>query len=270
MIKFNLHKEFKSKGKITSFHLQGEFEERKIIAIYGKSGVGKSTLLRMLAGLTNPNKGTITIGDDVWFDSDKKQNIKVNKRSIGFLFQDYSLFPNMTVLQNIWYGAELGKDEELISRIVDIMDIKDLLDRKPIGLSGGQQQRVALARAIARKPRLLLLDEPLSALDAEMRIKLQEEILAIHKLIKTTIVFVSHHLPEVFMLADEVLLVEGGKVTQKGSPSDIFFPSNEKKVNLFGEFISIENIGDEKVLKIMVNREIVGVKIRCATSTKVD
>jgi molybdate transport system ATP-binding protein len=258
MIKFDLHKTFDSHNRKVIINLDASCEEGKIYAVYGDSGVGKSTLLRMLAGLLEPDSGSIEVDGVVWYDNKHKKNLKVNKRSIGFLFQDYSLFPNMNVLKNILYGVEENEDQELIDRIIEIGDLKDLLDRMPSTLSGGQQQRVALARAIARKPRLLLLDEPLSALDANMRIKLQKEILAINGVIKTTIIFVSHDLPEVFKLADEVLVIENGKFTKRGTPNELF--ANEK-TDLMGELIAYDDHEDGKQIRILVDGKVVGVKI---------
>ncbi len=255
MIIFDLHKKFKRKGESFHLHLNAKCQQGKIIAIYGASGVGKSSLLRMLAGLTKPEKGIISVDKEIWFDSTTSKNIKSNKRSIGFLFQDYSLFPNMNVLKNILYGVDDKNDLDLINRIIEIGDLKNLLDRMPDSLSGGQQQRVALARAIARKPKLLLLDEPLSALDAAMRIKLQKEILAINSLIKTTIIIVSHHLPEVFKLADEVLVIENGKFTKKGTPAEIFTNDN---TNLVGEFLAMK---DDSTVSILVDGKIVSVNL---------
>ena len=256
MIKFDIHKTYSTKNNPLHLHLTTTCEQGKIIAIYGNSGTGKSSLLRMLAGLTTQDKGFITIGEEDWFNSDIKKNIKANKRSIGFLFQDYSLFPNMSVRKNILYGVEKNTDQDLINRIIEIGDLQHLLDRKPESLSGGQQQRVALARAMDRKPKLLLLDEPLSALDEKIRIKLQKEILAINSLIKTTIILVSHSLPEVFKLADEVLLIENGSFVKKVTPTEIF--TNEK-TDLLGEFISLNE--DEKILKVMVEGKIVNVNL---------
>lgn len=258
MIKFDLHKQFKSHGSIVKIDLKADCEEGKIIAVYGKSGVGKSTLLRMLAGLMNPEEGFVSVYDEVWFDSNSKKNVKANKRSVGFLFQDYSLFPNMSVMQNILYGVEKDYDREFINRIIEVSDLKDLLKRKPDSLSGGQQQRVALARAIARKPKLLLLDEPLSALDGEMRLKLQEEILAINKIIKTTIIFVSHDLPEVFKLADEVLVVEEGRFTKRGTPSEVFV---NEKTDIIGEFISAVDEENTKTIRALVDGKIVSIDL---------
>lgn len=256
MIKFDLHKQFKSHGTTINIDLEAVCEEGKIIAVYGKSGVGKSSLLRMLSGLMNPDKGSISVDNEIWFDSQSKKNVKANKRNVGFLFQDYSLFPNMSVIKNILYGVDANYDKEFINRIIEVSDLKELLNRNPDTLSGGQQQRVALARAIARKPKLLLLDEPLSALDGEMRLKLQEEILAINKIIKTTIIFVSHDLPEVFKLADEVLVVENGAFTKRGTSSEVFL---NEKTDLMGEFISMNE--KEKSIQILVEGKIVSVKL---------
>ncbi len=261
MIKFDLHKEFVSRGKKINIHLNAECEEGRIITVYGKSGAGKTTLLRMLAGLTNPDKGKISIGDELWYDSSKKRNLKINQRHIGFVFQDYSLFPNMNVYKNIMYGVEDKTEKELIDRIIEIAHLSDLLDRKPNSLSGGQQQRVALARAIARKPKLLLLDEPLSALDTGMRRILQEEILSLQKVIKTTIIIVTHHLPEVFKLADEVLLLENGSFTKKGTATEVFMGIKDKKTDLIGEMLSIEEHDDAKIMRILVDGKIVNVNL---------
>lgn len=261
MIKIDINKAFSTHGKEININLQSEWEEGKIIAIYGKSGVGKSSLLRMLAGLIKPDSGTITIGDNTWFNHNKGINIKANKRSVGFLFQDYSLFPNMNVLKNIKYGLEDDRDNELLERIIDIADLGDLLDRMPSSLSGGQQQRAALARAIVRKPKLLLLDEPLSALDPQMRVKLQEEILSIQSIIKTSIVFVSHHLPEVFKLADEVLVMENGSFTQRGTPSELFNINNIGTATQIGELLSQSELGNNTVMTLLVDGQVINVEV---------
>jgi len=261
MIKIEIQKAFLSRGKRVNIELKAEWNQGKLIAIYGKSGVGKSSLLRMLAGLMKPDTGIIKLGKDTWFDSSKKTNVKANKRNVGFLFQDYSLFPNMNVLKNIRYGIEDKNDRKLVDRIIDIADLGDLLKRMPATLSGGQQQRVALARAIVRKPRLLLLDEPLSALDTEMRAKLQEEILTMQKIIKTSIVFVSHHLPEVFKLADEVLVMEDGRFTQRGTASEVFTSTGQTETDLIGEYLATSEAGNKKVMKILVDGRVIGVEL---------
>ncbi|WP_420582814.1 ABC transporter ATP-binding protein [Reichenbachiella sp.] len=259
MIDFSLHKKFHSSQKEVDISASAQLEEGKITAIYGKSGAGKTSILRMLAGLLKPDKGTITIGNDCWFDHQNKLSVPPNKRNIGMVFQDYALFPNMTVLKNIQYGLNGTGDKELVQRIIEISDLGNLLDRMPSHLSGGQQQRVALARAIVRKPKLLLLDEPLSALDTNMRVKLQEEILTMQELIQTTIVMVSHHLPEVFKLADRVLVMEEGQFIQRGTPSEVFL--GESHTQLSGEYLSSTKKDGHTILQLMVDKKVVSVEI---------
>ena len=247
MIKFDIHKQFKSHGKIVDIKLNATCDEGKIIAVYGKSGVGKSSLLRMLSGLTTPDSGVITVGKEVWYDSSKKENVKANKRSIGFLFQDYSLFPNMSVLKNILYGVEGEPDQELIDRIVEIGDLKDLLDRKPETLSGGQQQRVALARALVFEPRLVLMDEPLGALDKKLREQMQYEIKHIHEQIGITVVYVTHDQNEALTMSNRIAVFNDGKIQQISSP-DILY---EKPENAFvAQFIGENNQIKGKVKSI--------------------
>ncbi|MEP3390421.1 MAG: ABC transporter ATP-binding protein [Reichenbachiella sp.] len=259
MITFNLNKKFYSSQKEVDIRVNAQLEEGKITAIYGKSGAGKTSVLRMLAGLLKPDEGMITVENDSWYDHNKNHHTKPNKRNIGMVFQDYALFPNMSVLKNIQYGLDKNQDEKLVNRIIEISDLGNLLNRMPSQISGGQQQRVALARAIVRKPRLLLLDEPLSALDTSMRTKLQEEILAMQNLIQTTIVLVSHHLPEVFKLADHVLVMDEGQLIQQGTPSEVFM--NDGETQLTGEFISSKKEGDQKILKLMVDGKVVSVQV---------
>jgi molybdate transport system ATP-binding protein len=261
MIQINLHKSFVERGKPIDLHLQAEWEQGKLIAIYGNSGAGKTSLLRMLSGLLVPDSGSLQVGDETWYNSATGINKKVNKRSIGYLFQDYSLFPNMNVLSNIQYALDKGESNDLVDRIVEIADLGKLLDRMPQTLSGGQQQRVALARAIVRKPKLLLLDEPLSALDLDMRNKLQKEILAIKDLIDTTIVFVSHHLPEVFKLADKVMVIEDGTFIKSGSSKEMLASMYQEETDTIGEVLSRQENETSTVLRVLVDGKIVGIEL---------
>ena len=257
MISFDLLKTYRSSQKEVTIQVNTELKEGKITAIYGKSGAGKTSILRMLAGLIQPDQGFISVGNETWLDPAQRINLKPNKRNVGMVFQDYSLFPNMNVLKNIQYGLNENDDKELFNRIIEISDLNHLLDRMPSSLSGGQQQRVALARAIVRKPKLLLLDEPLSALDTTMRTKLQEEILTMQRLVQTTIVLVSHHLPEVFKLADHVLVMEDGHFTQQGSPSEVFM--SDYQTDLIGELVSSKEHKGKTILKFVVDGKVVSV-----------
>jgi molybdate transport system ATP-binding protein len=219
----NLHLQKKlhtSKGTL-DFQIDLEIKAGSLTAIYGPSGVGKTTLLRMLAGLEEPDGGFISVGGKTWYDFSKGVKLAPQKRNVGFVFQDYALFPNMSVWENIRY-AQSTPDIKQIEDLMEIFDLHALKKRKPLTLSGGQRQRVALARALARKPSLLLLDEPLSALDKDMRQVLQDEILQTHKRWGTTTLLVSHDLSEVFKLCDRVVTLKDGSKDRDGRPCDVF------------------------------------------------
>lgn len=189
-------------GKV-NLAIKTEVKTGELVALFGSSGAGKTTLLRILAGLVTPDKGIIKFGETVWFDSGNRINIPPQNRNISLMFQDYALFPNMTVEENIQF-AQAEKDDNSVNELLSIFGLSEFRKYKPNGLSGGQKQRVALARALARKPQLLLLDEPLSALDTEMRSTLQNEIAQAHQLLGGTTIMVSHDLSEVFRLATQV------------------------------------------------------------------
>ena len=219
------------------------------VTFFGKSGVGKTTLLRMIAGLTNPDSGYIRVNNEIWFDSEKKINIKPQQRNIGFVFQDYALFPNMTVKEHLLY-AQYYNERGYVSELLDIFHLKGLCEQKPAKLSGGQQQRLAVARALARKPKILLLDEPLSALDYETRTNLQNEILLAHKNFAATTLLVSHDINEIVKLSDYVYCLENGAITNQGYPKNVFYNTNNiAKLQVEAKILNIENT----VLTIAVN-----------------
>ena len=220
--------------------IQATIPAGELVALFGESGAGKTTLLRILAGLVIPDKGLIRFGNTVWFDSAKQINIVPQQRNISLMFQDYALFPNMTVEQNIQF-AQPEKNQSALNELLKMFGLYEFRKRKPSGLSGGQKQRVALSRALARKPQLLLLDEPLSALDAEMRASLQDEIVQAHKLLGVTTIMVSHDLNEVFRLASQVLCIENGTITRTGKPEDVFLDNSiSGKVQITGQIARIE------------------------------
>ncbi len=195
-----------------------EIPSNELVCLFGRSGSGKTTLLRMLAGLFNPDKGIIRIGETTVFDSSKKINLPPQKRNIGFMFQDYALFPNMTVEGNIHFGIT-GKDYSMADSLIETFDLDRLRKQKPERLSGGQKQRVALARALVRRPDVLLLDEPLSALDFEMRHSLQDEIAKAHHLLQATTLMVSHDKEEIKRLATQILPFDNLKTYKLLSPT---------------------------------------------------
>jgi molybdate transport system ATP-binding protein len=234
------------------------FEKRKFISICGKSGAGKTTLLKILAGLIEPEEGSIKTGDSIWFDKNKKINISPQKRKIGFAFQDYALFPNMTVKENLEFVTPEKQNNKRIKEILDTTGLMALASRFPSTLSGGQQQRVALARALVREPELLLLDEPFSSLDNEMRLRLQEEIAGIHRNFGLTTVLVSHDLSELYKLSDHIVEIDLGKIIKQSNPSEVF-PDKENtgKIQSFGKVIEISQVNSEFILKVISGNRII-------------
>ena len=237
-----------------------EIQAGELVTLFGPSGAGKTTLLRILSGLVVPDTGTIKFGETVWFDAAKKINLSPQKRNIGFMFQDYALFPNMTVEQNLLF-AQKEKNAETVRTILATFDLTEFRNRKTNSLSGGQKQRVALARALARKPQLLLLDEPLSALDASMRAMLQDEIMQAHQLLGATTIMVSHDLNEVFRLATKVICIENGLITGTSKPDDLFINDTiSGKVQITGQVARIENQGTINIVTVISgNNQIVKV-----------
>jgi molybdate transport system ATP-binding protein len=184
--------------------------EGGLLGIRGASGSGKTTLLRCLAGLYHPDSGRVQMGEDVWYDSARDVFLPPQRRSLGFVFQDYALFPNMTVYGNIQYATgDRGRTEELL----ELTRLTAIARHFPRELSGGQKQRTALARALGRRPRLLLLDEPLSALDEDLRYSLGEELLRIQAETSVTSILVSHSREEISRLCTEVIELAEGRVS---------------------------------------------------------
>jgi molybdate transport system ATP-binding protein len=247
-------------GANGKFKIDTDFEikEGAFVTLYGESGAGKTSLLRMLAGFLQPESGVIEITDEVWYSSEKRINQKPQNRKVGFVFQDYALFPNMTVKQNLDYALPNGEDKSIIAELIEVIELSELQDRKPDTLSGGQKQRVALARALVRKPKLLLLDEPFSALDKKMRVSLQDYILSMHRKFTLTTILVSHDAGEIFKLSDEVLLLKNGKIIQRSTPAR-FYSSQEVsgKFKFTGEVISIEKSDVIFIVTIIIGNNLV-------------
>ncbi len=275
MLKIDINKKlYGSNGDMdldVNFHIKkGDF-----IALTGQSGSGKTTLLRILAGLENA-KGTINVEDEIW--QDDKNTLIPQKRKIGFVFQDYALFPNMTVLKNLLFVAP---DKELANYLLNVTELSELKNRLPNTLSGGQKQRVSLCRAMMNKPKLLLMDEPLSALDVDMRTKLQNEILTLHKEFGTTTIMVSHDPSEIYRLANRVIVLNFGKIINDGIPKEVLLKTKgSQKFSFEGElldivkvdviWIAIVSIGQQLVEIVVSNDEVDSLEIgqNVSVSTK--
>lgn len=195
-----------------------------IVVLFGPSGAGKTTVLRTIAGLDDPDRGRIVIDGESWVDSDRSVAVPPQRRRIGMMFQDYALFPHLSVEENIAFGPSAGREERLRRgrELARMLEIEHLLRRKPTKLSGGERQRVALARAVAPKPRLLLLDEPLSALDVPSRERLRLELRSLLRTLAIPTIIVTHDRTEAISLGDSIVVMVGGRVRQQGAPESVF------------------------------------------------
>ncbi len=212
-------------GPSVSVALRLPVERPHVMVLFGPSGSGKTTVLRCLAGLERPSRGRISFAGETWFDAEAVVHVPPQSRSIGYLFQDYALFPHLTVARNITYalkGAGGSERDAHVQGMLRLLHLQGLEDRRPAQLSGGQQQRVALARVLARRPRLLLLDEPLSALDAPTREQVCGELRALLESQGIPAICVTHDWVEALALADEVAVMAGGRVLQVGAPDAVF------------------------------------------------
>lgn len=237
MMVVRFRKKLQSATGTITLDINQALEQPKLIAITGPSGSGKTTLLRILAGLERPTEGYIQFNNEVWLDTTQKMYQPPQKRSIGLVFQDYALFPHMRVNENLRFGLQSGMDPRLVNDLIDIMELGQLVHQYPHQLSGGQKQRVALARALVRQPRLLLLDEPLSALDTDLRQRLQDYILRVHHQFHLTTLLVSHDYTEIGKMADEVWQLDNGVVTFSGPPAKLDRPQNWAETTIIGTVI---------------------------------
>ena len=226
MIQIDIHKKLHGSHGEMDLDVKLEIQQGEFVALMGESGSGKTTLLRVLAGLEKA-EGDINVEDVLWLGSQKM--LLAQQREIGFVFQDYALFDNMNVEENLLF---VNNDKALAKRLLEMTELTGLASRNVKGLSGGQKQRVSLCRAMMKKPKLLLMDEPLSALDPAMRTKLQDEILKLHKIFGTTTIMVSHDTDVSYHLADRILVLEHGKIVADGTPKEILSKSTKEVYTL--------------------------------------
>ncbi len=254
MVAINVQKTLQGSTGEMALYVDINIDKHAFIALAGESGSGKTTLLRILAGLET-SKGVIDVSGVLWQSGSK--SITPQKRRIGFVFQDYALFANMSVEQNLLYVA---KDHNLAKHLLEMTGLYALKDRLPATLSGGQKQRVSLCRAMMNRPRLLLMDEPLSALDPAMRNKLQHDILKLHKEFGTTTIMVSHDPSEIYRLADRVIILKQGKVIQDGSPKEVLLKTQgSQKFSLTGELLDIVKADVIHIAVVAIGQQIVEV-----------
>lgn len=249
-------------GSNGSFHLDVELNiaEGEFVALFGPSGAGKTTLLRCLAGLEKVDQATIKFNGTPWVDTALRINVEPQLRRVGYMFQDYALFPNMTVRGNVEFALRKGNNKQRINELVELMDLGELQHQRPETLSGGQKQRVALARTLASEPYLLLLDEPFSALDAEIRSRLHDEVLRLQRSLGITTIIVSHNVGEVYKLATRVFMMGAGRIVQQGTPADVFSVGQTSgKFRFTGEILALEPMDVLYSLTVLVGNQIVKV-----------
>ncbi len=237
----NLQKSFGPVQVVKDFDLS--IEKGEFVSFLGPSGCGTTTVLRMIAGFEAPSGGTISI------NGENQTHLKTNQRNIGMVFQAYALFPNMNVFDNVAFGLKVAGTpkaaiEARVNEMLALIRLEHLADRYPYQMSGGQQQRVALARALAPKPQLLLLDEPLSALDAKIRISLREEIRQIQRQLVITTVFVTHDQEEALSISDRIVVMNAGRADQIGTPSEIY---NRPATRFVASFVGTLNMIEASV-----------------------
>jgi molybdate transport system ATP-binding protein len=217
--------------KLGNFSLAVDFAvEASFIVLFGASGCGKSSTLAVLAGLLTPEQGTIQFGSQMLLDGSGNINLSPQQRRIGYVFQNYALFPHLRVRENIYFGIDQlpkSAQQERLDQLISIFRLDTLTERYPRELSGGQQQRVALARALAPNPQLLLLDEPFSALDDELREELREELKDLHHRLNLPILMVTHSRAEALQLAETVILMGSGSVSAIGLPAEVLSTSHK-------------------------------------------
>jgi len=256
MININITKKLHAKKSSMELDIQLQIKQGSFVALYGKSGSGKTTMLRVLAGLEDA-QGEIEVDGETWLNS--STSLAPQKRNIGFVFQDYALFSNMSVEQNLLF---VKADKKLSKKLLEMTQLDSLKDRMPNTLSGGQQQRVALCRAMMREPKLLLMDEPLSALDPSMRNKLQTDILNFHKEFQTTTIMVSHDPSEIYKLCEHVVVLEDGKIINEGTPKEVLLKTRgSQKFSLEGKLLDIIKVDVIYVAVVSIGQQIVEVVV---------
>ncbi len=222
MIELAARKKIHAASGILNLEISLRVENNEFLAVYGPSGAGKTTLLRIIAGLTHCEHCILKTENETWCNSQEKIFVPPQKRNIGFVFQDYAVFPNMTVRENLEFALDKKNGDTIVDELLEVIELSSMQNVKPLKLSGGQKQRVALARALVRKPNLLLLDEPMSALDDDLKQKITGYIQQVHQTFKLTTIMVTHDKEDILKLADNMIILKNYTVDKMGKPENIF------------------------------------------------
>ncbi len=260
MINIAVNKNFEERGGDFYINFKLAINHGELVTIFGGSGVGKTTLLRIIAGLITPDSGSLEACSEIWFHDVQKINVKPQKRNVGFVFQDFALFPHLSVRDNLLFALPKGDDIAIISCLIEIMELGHIQNRKPETLSGGQKQRVALARALVQKPQILLLDEPLSSLDSSMRFKLQNYLLEVHKRFDLTTIMVSHDVAETIKMSDRVVVIKDGMVATYGTPLEVFSDHYSKEKSIVkGAVLAIDKATNH--VSVLLGTQVVRIEL---------
>ncbi|MEM9525378.1 MAG: ABC transporter ATP-binding protein [Bacteroidota bacterium] len=230
MIELDIRKQLTGAEGPLHLRLHLSIPDGEFVVLHGPSGAGKTSTLRMLAGLLAPDSGRISVNRKNWYYPAQRKSLPPQQRNIGFVFQDYALFPNMTVRENLYFALPAGWPQQEVEELLETCALTTLAGQLPTHLSGGQQQRVALARALVQQPDFLFLDEPLSAQDEALRPQLRNLLKRSHETIGCTTLLVTHHLGDIFALADRVLQLKNGIIAADGTPAEIFLREAQKNV----------------------------------------
>lgn len=257
MLKLSIRK------RLGKFLLNVSFEvEEEMIVLFGPSGEGKTTLLNCIAGIIKPDEGKIEVNGKIMFDSSSRINVPINKRNIGYVFQEYTLFPHLNVYENIAYGLKQPKNNRPreaieIKKMLHLLRLEGLENHYPDQLSGGQKQRVAIARTLINRPQILLMDEPFSALDSAVREKLRQDLLRIHHQFSITILYVTHDMKEAFILGNKIAVLNRGRLEQMGDRKEVFYRPKTRNV---ARFVGTKNIFDGEVTFLNPEANIMKIK----------
>ena len=256
MITAGLHKELYTASGESTLNVDLTLQKGAVTSLFGASGVGKTMMLRMLAGLEIPDGGVIKYEDETWFDAEQKCNLAIARRRVGFVFQDYGLFPNMSIEENLRFAVP-DKDVALIQYYLEVFGLASLKNRRAMELSGGQKQRTAIARALVFQPGVLLLDEPFTAQDKMMRDVVGQEILKFTEEHNTVTVLVTHEMGAIFQMATYIYSIRDGLVAAEGSVEDVFLEGSTQRRNGVQGIVAdiVEREGREALL-ILINDQV--------------
>ncbi|MBL4656776.1 MAG: ATP-binding cassette domain-containing protein [Flavobacteriales bacterium] len=255
MITANLHKELSLASGNGALNVNLTFNHGVVTSLYGDSGVGKTMILRMLAGLEIPDGGSIEHNAQAWFADSRAKGPTIDKRQIGFVFQDYGLFPNMSVEENIQFAVADG-NEALVQYYIEAFELNELKDKRPANLSGGQKQRTAIARALVFKPKILLLDEPFTAQDKRMSTIIGQEILKYTKEEQCVTILVTHNIAATMQLATYVYSISKGEVIKEGTVDEVFLGNSTQRNGIHGVVAEKVRSNDQENLIILANDQL--------------